>query len=79
MLHMHPPLLPTLHRPTDAEALRFGQRCLTHRELGSVIASLYPRLRGARRVAVWAAPELETCVGIAAALQIGRASCRERV
>ncbi|MGQ0773251.1 MAG: AMP-binding protein [Pseudonocardiales bacterium] len=68
---MHPPLLPTLHRPTDAEALRFGQRCLTHRELDSVIASLYPRLRGARRVAVWAAPELETCVGIAAALALG--------
>ncbi|MGH3930463.1 MAG: AMP-binding protein [Pseudonocardiaceae bacterium] len=68
---MRPPLLPTLHRPIDAEALRFGKRRLSHRELGSVIASLYPRLRGARRIAVWAAPELETCVGIAAALAVG--------
>lgn len=68
---VHPPLLPTLHRPTDAEALRFGARRLTHRELGVMLAALYPRLRGARRVAVWATPELETCVGITAALAAG--------
>ncbi|MGH3774504.1 MAG: AMP-binding protein [Pseudonocardiaceae bacterium] len=65
------PLLPTLHQPTDAEALRFGQRSVTHRELGVVAAALAPRLSGARRVAVWAAPELETCMAIVAALAAG--------
>ncbi|MGH8917809.1 MAG: AMP-binding protein, partial [Actinomycetes bacterium] len=68
---VYPPLLPTLHSPTDAEALGFGPRRLTHRELGAVSASLYPRLRGAQRVAVWAAAELETCVGIVGALAAG--------
>ncbi|MGH3811113.1 MAG: AMP-binding protein [Pseudonocardiaceae bacterium] len=65
------PLLPTLHHPTDAEALRFEPRWLTHRELGVVTAALAPRLSRARRVAVWAAPELETCVAIVAALAAG--------
>ncbi|MGH3898102.1 MAG: acyl-CoA synthetase [Pseudonocardiaceae bacterium] len=65
------PLLPALHQPTDAEALRFGQRWLTHRELAAVTAALAPRLSGTRRVAVWAAPELETCVAIVAALAAG--------
>ncbi|HKR50634.1 MAG TPA: AMP-binding protein, partial [Pseudonocardiaceae bacterium] len=65
------PLLPTLHQPTDAEALRFGPRSLTHRELGVVVAALAPRLSWARRVAVWAVPELETCVAMVAALAVG--------
>ena len=66
-----PVLLPTLQQPTDAEALRFGPRSLTHRELGVVTAALVPQLSRARRVAVWAAPELETCVAIVAALAAG--------
>jgi malonyl-CoA/methylmalonyl-CoA synthetase len=66
------PLLPTLHQPTDAEAVRFGQRSLTHRELGVVTAALAPRLSRARRVAIWAEPELETCVAMVAALAAGR-------
>ncbi len=66
-----PPLLPTLHHPTGAEALRFGQRSVTHRELAVVTAALAPRLSRTRRVAVWAAPELETCVAIVAALAAG--------
>ncbi len=65
------PLLPTLHQPTDAEALRFGPRSLTHRELAVVTAALAPRLSGAWRVAVWAAPELATCVAMVAALAAG--------
>ncbi|MGH3873284.1 MAG: AMP-binding protein [Pseudonocardiaceae bacterium] len=65
------PLLPTLHHPTDAPALRFGQRSLTHRELGMATAALVPQLSGARRVAVWAAPELEACVALVAALAAG--------
>ncbi|MGH4016839.1 MAG: AMP-binding protein [Pseudonocardiaceae bacterium] len=68
---MPSPLLPMLHRPTDAEALRFGLRSLTHRELRAVTAPLLPRLSGAGRVAVWATAELETCVAIVAALAAG--------
>lgn len=66
-----PPLLPTLHRPTDAEALRFGQHSVTHRELSVLAAALQPPLSRARRVAVWAAPQLPTCVAIVAALAAG--------
>jgi malonyl-CoA/methylmalonyl-CoA synthetase len=65
------PLLPTLHRPTDAEALRFGPHALTHRELAAVTIPLLPRLRTARRVAVWAPPAVQTCVGVVAALVAG--------
>ncbi|HEV7451532.1 MAG TPA: acyl-CoA synthetase [Pseudonocardiaceae bacterium] len=65
------PLLPTLHQPTDAEAVRFGQRSLTHRELGAAAAALAPRLSRTRRVAIWAEPELETCMAMVAALAAG--------
>jgi malonyl-CoA/methylmalonyl-CoA synthetase len=67
----NPPLLPTLHQPTDATALRFGQRCVTHRELSVVTAALALQLSGVDRIAVWAAPELETCVALVAALVAG--------
>ncbi|HZA17597.1 MAG TPA: AMP-binding protein [Pseudonocardiaceae bacterium] len=65
------PLLPTLHRPTDGEALRFGQHSVTHRELSVLAAALQAPLAGARRVAVWAAPQLQTCVAVVAALAAG--------
>jgi malonyl-CoA/methylmalonyl-CoA synthetase len=65
------PLLPTLHQPTDAEALRFGQHSVTHRELSVVTATLQAPLSRAGCVAVWAAPELHTCVAIVAALAAG--------
>jgi malonyl-CoA/methylmalonyl-CoA synthetase len=65
------PLLPTLHQPTDVEALRFGQHCVTYRELGVVTAALTPRLSDFRRVAVWAQSQLETCMAIVAALAAG--------
>ncbi|MDQ4104145.1 MAG: acyl-CoA synthetase [Actinomycetota bacterium] len=66
-----PPLLPTLHEPTDGAALRFGQHSVTHRELSVLAGALQPPLSRARRVAVWAAPELQTCVAIVAALAAG--------
>ncbi|MGH3785391.1 MAG: acyl-CoA synthetase [Pseudonocardiaceae bacterium] len=65
------PLLPALHQPTDVEALQFGQRSVTYRELAVVIASLAPRLSDFRRVAVWAEPGMETCVAMVAALAAG--------
>ncbi len=64
-------LLPPLHQPTDAEAVRFGQRSVTYWELGVVTAALARRLSDARRVAIWAQPKLETCVAIVAALAAG--------
>ncbi len=66
-----PSLLPTMPQPTEAEAVRFGQRSVTHQELAVVTAALASPLSGARRVAVWAAPELETCVAVMAALAAG--------
>ncbi|MGH3706984.1 MAG: AMP-binding protein [Pseudonocardiaceae bacterium] len=66
-----PSLLPTLRQPTDVEAVRFGQRSVTHRELRVVTAALARRISDARRVAIWAQPELETCVAVVAALAAG--------
>ncbi|WP_399925074.1 acyl-CoA synthetase [Streptomyces kanamyceticus] len=68
------PLFPTLSAPharaTD-EALRFGDRTLSHAELAAVSGALASRLRGAGRVAVWATPSLETAVAVVAALRAG--------
>jgi malonyl-CoA/methylmalonyl-CoA synthetase len=66
-----PTLLPALHHPTDAVALRFGQHSVTYRKLAVVAAALARRLSGATRVAIWAAPQLETCVAVVAALMAG--------
>ena len=66
-----PPLLPPLHHPTDAVALRFGQHSVTYRELRVVAAALATRLSGSTRVAIWATSELETCVAVVAALIAG--------
>jgi malonyl-CoA/methylmalonyl-CoA synthetase len=69
-----PALLPTLVHPTDREAVRFGQRVLTYRQLSAVTAGLAARLLSAKRVAVWAEPALETCVAVVAALAAGVAA-----
>lgn len=67
-------LLPTLHQPTDAEAVRFGQRSVTYCELRVVTAALAGQLTHVRRVAIWAQSEVETCVAIVAALAAGVAA-----
>ncbi|MEJ3746554.1 acyl-CoA synthetase [Actinomycetes bacterium KLBMP 9797] len=64
-------LLPALARPADKVALRFGERALGYREVAGVTAHLAARLRGMDRVAVWATPTLETCLGVVAALRAG--------
>jgi malonyl-CoA/methylmalonyl-CoA synthetase len=64
-------LLPTLHQPTDAEAVRFGQRSVTYWELRVVTAALAGQLAHVRRIAIWAQSEVETCVAIVAALAAG--------
>ena len=71
---MHGRLLPTLYDRSSGEALRVAGQALTRAELHDVVAALVPRLAGLERVAVWAVPELETCVGVAAALAAGTAA-----
>jgi malonyl-CoA/methylmalonyl-CoA synthetase len=55
----------------DAEAIRFGDRALTYVRLRDIAAGLAERLEGAERVAVWAVPELATCVAAVGALAAG--------
>ncbi|WP_055693463.1 acyl-CoA synthetase [Streptomyces prasinopilosus] len=52
-------------------ALRFGGRSLTYGELAAAAAPVAGAVRGARRVAVWATPALETAVAVTAALLAG--------
>ena len=55
-----PALLAPLATAGDREAIRFGDRALTYRELRDVAAGLAVRLAGIDRVAVWATPAIET-------------------
>ncbi|WP_030859668.1 acyl-CoA synthetase [Streptomyces sp. NRRL S-37] len=55
----------------DRPALRFGERSLTYGELASAAGAVAGELAGARRVAVWATPALETAVAVTAALAAG--------
>jgi malonyl-CoA/methylmalonyl-CoA synthetase len=64
-------LLPPVAKPGDREALRFGDRALDYRELRDVTAHLAGRVDGAKRVAVWAVPALETCAAVIGALAAG--------
>jgi len=64
-------LLPTLAAASDKEAIRFGERAVTYRELAAVAAYISGRIAGAPRVAVWASPVLETCVAVVGALSAG--------
>jgi malonyl-CoA/methylmalonyl-CoA synthetase len=58
------PLLPPLTEPTDKEAIAFGDRALTYRELAGAAAHVAEAVRGATRVAVFAENTLETCVAV---------------
>ncbi|MEA2320664.1 MAG: malonyl-CoA/methylmalonyl-CoA synthetase [Solirubrobacteraceae bacterium] len=67
-------LLPSLTDPAERgerEAVRFGERGLTHRELAGAAGHVAAAVEDAPRVAVWAVPELETCVAIVGALLAG--------
>jgi malonyl-CoA/methylmalonyl-CoA synthetase len=66
-------LFPWLAHPSDAVALRVGDRQLTQRALSSAIANLVARLEvppGAT-VGVWTQPDLETLVAFAALASAG--------
>jgi malonyl-CoA/methylmalonyl-CoA synthetase len=64
-------LLPPLADPSDQEAIRFGPRALTYRELAGVASHLAGQVGAKHRVAVWAVPTLETCAAVVGALVAG--------
>jgi malonyl-CoA/methylmalonyl-CoA synthetase len=64
-------LFPALHAASAHTALRFGDRALSHRQLGAAASEAATRLGGAARVAVWATPTMETGVAVVAALLAG--------
>jgi malonyl-CoA/methylmalonyl-CoA synthetase len=70
-LLVHAPLLPCPADAGDREALRFGPRALTYGELAGAAGAVVASIEDAPRVAVWAAPELETGVAVVGALQAG--------
>ena len=64
-------LLPSLADPSDQEAIRFGSRALTYRELAGVASHLAGLIGSRPRVAVWATATLETCAAVVGALVAG--------
>ena len=67
-------LFPPLANPPTGEALRFGEVSLTYEELRGAVAEVANRLQGQERVAVWASPSLEACVGVLGVLAAGAAA-----
>lgn len=68
------PLFPALVDPPDREALRFGDDRLSYEQLYAGAARIAERVAGAERVAVWAVPRLETCIGLLGILAAGSAA-----
>ncbi|MFE2043534.1 acyl-CoA synthetase [Streptomyces sp. NPDC059477] len=72
---LSPALFPALRRaPAERPAVRFGARSLTYGGLAGAAGAVAERVRGARRVAVWATPELETAVATVGVLTAGVAA-----
>ncbi|MFJ4687993.1 acyl-CoA synthetase [Streptomyces sp. NPDC088789] len=55
----------------DRPAVRFGERALGYGGLAAAAGAVAVRVRGARRVAVWATSELETAVAVVGVLGAG--------
>jgi malonyl-CoA/methylmalonyl-CoA synthetase len=66
-----PRLLPPLADPDDRPAVRFAGSALSYRQLAAAAGGLGGTLSGARRVAVWATPTVETVVAVVGALLAG--------
>jgi malonyl-CoA/methylmalonyl-CoA synthetase len=64
-------LIDALAQPPGTEALRFGERALSYAQLRDAAAAVADRVAPADRVAVWAAPALETCVALVGVLAAG--------
>jgi len=74
-VHNHPTtheaLLPALADGGEREAIRVGERALTYGALAGAAGYVAAVVESAPRVAVWATPELETCVAVVGALTAG--------
>lgn len=64
-------LFPALDEGDGKVAVRFGERAVTYQELAAVTTGLAKQIESAGRVAVWATPELSTCLAVVAALRAG--------
>ena len=64
-------LVPELAAGTSASALSFPDGALSYAQLARAVAGLRARLPGDGRVALWAAPELGTAIGLLAGLEAG--------
>lgn len=67
------PLLPCLFDPPAGEAIRFPDASVSHLELAANAAAIAAQVAGARRVAVWATPSLDTCLAVVGVLAAGAA------
>jgi len=65
------PLFPRLRDPDDAEALRVSNDVLSYRAAAGAAAAVAARLAGIERVAVWADPAFQACVGVLGGLAAG--------
>lgn len=64
-------LFPALDAGDGKVAVRFGKRAVTYWELAAATTGLARQIKAAERVAVWATPELSTCLAVVAALRAG--------
>ncbi len=64
-------MFPQLERPSQQEALRFGEQVLSYRQLRDAVAAAAAQIEHRSRVAVWAVSEIETCVAVVGALATG--------
>jgi len=67
-------LIPPFLDPPQREAVRFEGRSLTYEQLIGAVAGRADRVRGTERVAVWASPTIEACIGILGVLAAGAAA-----
>ncbi|HZJ51833.1 MAG TPA: acyl-CoA synthetase [Actinomycetota bacterium] len=67
-------LFPPLANPPAREALRFGDISLTYEALRRAVSNTANRVQGQERVAVWASPSMEACVGVLGVLAAGAAA-----
>ena len=64
-------MIDPVHELGGEPAVRVGDRALSYAELRAAAGAVAADLAGARRVAVWAEPTLETCVAVTAACAAG--------
>jgi malonyl-CoA/methylmalonyl-CoA synthetase len=67
-------LIPPFLDPPNKEAIRFEAGSLTYEQLLSAVSGMADRVKGAERVAVWASPTIETCIGVLGVLAAGAAA-----